>query len=65
MVRGAPTALKCFLSVSATDFMTSVRVLAVSDGVLALAGLRPAGARKPQRSAYPFRPPGYVPVVRS
>ena len=40
-----------------TDFATSVRVLVASAGVLALAGLRPAGPQKPQvRGAHPLRP---------
>ena len=34
-----------------TDFMTSVWVLPVSDGVLALGALWPAGVRKPQGGA--------------
>ena len=39
-----------------TDFVTSVRVSVASAGVLALEGLRPAGARKPQWGA-PSPPP--------
>ena len=42
------TALTCFFVGFRTDFVTSVRVSVASAGVLALAGLRPAGARKPQ-----------------
>ena len=62
MVRGAPTALTCFFVGFRTDFVTSVRVLAVSDGVLTLAGLRPARARKRQGGALLPPPLGYVPV---
>ena len=40
-----------------TDFVTSVRVSVASTGVLALAGLRPAGARKPQGDTPPPPPP--------
>ena len=47
MVRGAPTVLTCFLIAFRTDFVTSVRVLVASAGVLTLAGLWPAGDRKP------------------
>ena len=39
-----------------TDSVTSVRVSVASAGVLALAGTRPAGARKPQGGA-PLPPP--------
>ena len=48
MVRGAPTALTCFFVGFRTDFVTYVRVSVASVGVLVLAGLSPAGARKPQ-----------------
>ena len=47
MVRGVPTALTCFFVDFRTDIVTSVRVSVVSAGVLALAGLRLAGAQKP------------------
>ena len=40
--------------------MTSVRVLAVSDGVFALAGLPHVGPENP-KGAHPFCPLGYVP----
>ena len=39
-----PTALTCFFVGFRKDFVTSVRVLVVSERVLALAGLRSAGA---------------------
>ena len=56
-----PTALTCFLSVSANRyFVTSVRVSVASAGVLALAGLRPAGAQKPQGGAPLPLPLGHV-----
>ena len=42
-----PDVLFCWFPLKFRDFC-SVRVFAVSDRVLALAGLRPAGARKPQ-----------------
>ena len=62
MVRGDPTALTCFFVGFRTDFVTSVRVSVAFVGVLALAGLRPAGARNPQggTSSTPA-PLGYVP----
>ena len=44
MVRGAPTALTCFFVGFRTYFVKSVRVSVASAGVLALAGLRLAGA---------------------
>ena len=64
MVRGAPTALT-YLSYLTfvgcrTEFVTSVRVSVASTGVLALAGLRPAGARKPQGGAPLPSPLDYV-----
>ena len=60
MVRGDPTALTFFFLFFVgfrTDFVTSVGVLPVSDGVLALAGLRPRGPRKPQVGRTPSTPP--------
>ena len=51
VVRRTPTALTRFFVPFRTDFVTSVRVSAASAEVLALAGLRPAGARKPQGGA--------------
>ena len=49
-----------------TYFMTYVRVSVASARVLALAGHRPSGPRKPQGDTHPLRPPpppplGYVP----
>ena len=61
MVTGAPTALMCFFVGFRTDFVTSVRVSVASAGVLALAGLRPAGARKPQGGPSAPPPLDYVP----
>ena len=60
MIRGAPTALTYFFVGFRTDFVTSVRVSVASAGVLALAGLRPARARKPQGGTS-LPPPGYGP----
>ena len=60
MVRGAPTALMCFFVGLRTDFVTSVMVSVASAGVLARAGLRPAGPENPS-GVHPFRPLGYVP----
>ena len=58
---GTPTALTCFFVGFRTDFVTSVRVSVASAGVLALAGLWPAGARKSQRGIL-SAPLGYVPA---
>ena len=49
--------LTCFFVGFRTYFVTSVTVSVVSAGVLALAGLRPAGARKPQGGVHPRPPP--------
>ena len=53
MVRGAPVSLTCFLVGFCTDFVTSVRGLAFSDGVLAFG---PRGSENP-KGAPPVRPP--------
>ena len=47
-----------------TDFVTSVRVSVASAGVLALAGLRTAGARKPQGARAPSPPPPLAAALR-
>ena len=51
------TALTCFFVGFCTDFVTSVRVLVAFVGILALAGYRPAGARKPQGAPSPWLHP--------
>ena len=65
MVRWAPTALTGFFDGFRTYFVTSVRVSVASAGVLALAGLGPPGARKPQggRGRTLSALLGYVPVL--
>ena len=59
MVRGAPTALTCFVVNFPTDFVTSVRASVVSAGVLAF------GSRKTQGGgAHPLQPPWLRPWLR-
>ena len=65
MIRGAPTALTSFFIRFRTNFVTSVRVSVASAGVLAIAGLRPAGTRKPQGSAGAPSPPPPPPLATS
>ena len=71
MVRGAPTALTGFSVGFRTHFVTSVRVSVASAGVLTLTGLRPTGARNPQKGVHTLSAPwlrpcplGYVPAGR-